>query len=108
LIKRSAFALGFLMLWFFIEKIIYGLMGKFVFDDFDKANSIFKYFPLESMSNLIIEPVSRLNFIKTVSTQIGVENIKDYSVHFSAVLIVLLWTVIFVFMSYKILKKRDL
>lgn len=108
LIKRSAFALGFLMLWFFIEKIIYGLMGKFVFDDFDKANAIFKYFPLESMSNLIIEPISRLNFIKAVSTQIGVENIKDYSVHFSTVLVVLLWTVIFVLMSYKILKKRDL
>ncbi|ESU22377.1 ABC transporter permease [Flavobacterium enshiense DK69] len=108
LIKRSAFALGFLMLWFFIEKITYGIMGKFIFDDFDKANSIFKFFPLESMSNLIIEPISRLNFIKTVSTQIGVENIKDYSVHFSSIFIVLIWTVIFVVMSFKILRDRDL
>lgn len=108
LIKRSAFALGFLMLWFFIEKITFGVMGKFVFHDFDKASVIFKYFPLESMSNLIVEPISRLNFIKAVSTQIGVENVKDYGVHFSAILITLLWTVIFVLMSYKILKKRDL
>ncbi|HSD13185.1 MAG TPA: ABC transporter permease [Flavobacterium sp.] len=108
LIKRSAFALGFLMLWFFIEKIIYGLMGKFVFEDFDKASVIFKYFPLESMSNLIVEPISRLSFIKTVSTQIGVENSKDYDVHFFPILITLIWTVIFVLMSFKILKKRDL
>ncbi|UOK41175.1 MULTISPECIES: ABC transporter permease [Flavobacterium] len=108
LIKRSAFALGFLMVWFFIEKVTYGIMGKFVFDDFDRANTIFKFFPLESMSNLIIEPISRLNFIKTVSTQIGVENIKDYNVHFSSIFIALIWTVIFVIMSFKILKKRDL
>jgi ABC-type transport system involved in multi-copper enzyme maturation permease subunit len=108
LIKRSAFALGFLMFWFFAEKIMYGIMGKFIFDDFDSANKIFKYFPLESMSNLIVEPISRLNFIKAVSTQIGVENIKNYDVQFSSIMIVSIWSVLFMFISYKILIKRDL
>jgi hypothetical protein len=38
----------------------------------------------------------------------GAGNGKDYSVHFSSILIVLAWTAIFVFLSYKLLKKRDL
>jgi hypothetical protein len=43
-----------------------------------------------------------------VGKQIGVENVKDYDVHFSAILIVLVWTTIFIFLSHKLLKKRDL
>jgi hypothetical protein len=60
------------------------------------------------MSNLIVEPISRLSLIKSIGTQIGVENIKDYSVPFSSILIVLCWTMIFLLLSYRILKNRDL
>ena len=67
-----------------------------------------QFFPLEAMSNLIIEPGSRLSMIKAIGTQMGVENTKDYSVHFSTILIVLVWTTIFIFLSYKLLQKRDL
>lgn len=67
-----------------------------------------QFLPLESMSNLIVEPITRLKFVKSVGTQMGIENIKDYSVHFSSILIVLMWTTIFIFLSYKIIKKRDL
>jgi hypothetical protein len=49
-----------------------------------------------------------LNAVRTVQSQVGIENIKDYDVHFSSVLIVLAWTAIFIFLSYKIIKKRDL
>lgn len=100
LVKRSAFALGFLLIWFFFEKIIIYMVGL--------PGKTGDFFPLESMENLIVEPFSRLSFIKTIGTQIGVTDIKDYSVHFSTILIVLAWTVIFMLMSYKILKKRDL
>ena len=72
------------------------------------AGYITQFFPLESMSNLIVEPFSRTSFVKTIGTQIGVENLKDYSVHFSSIVIVLFWTGIFLILSYKILKNRDL
>jgi hypothetical protein len=38
----------------------------------------------------------------------GVENTKDYGIHYFSVLIVLVWTFLFVYFSYKILKNRDL
>jgi len=38
----------------------------------------------------------------------GVNDIKDYDVHFSSILIVLVWTFLFVYFSYKLLKNRDL
>jgi ABC-type transport system involved in multi-copper enzyme maturation permease subunit len=108
LIKRSAFALGFLFFWYFIENIIYGVIGRFVFHDFDVAKKIMAFFPLESMSNLLVEPITRLRAIKTLGNQMGVFGIKDYDVHFSSILIVLAWTAIFIFSSYKIIEKRDL
>ena len=111
-VKRSAFALGFLIFWFFVEKISYGIL-KFEIFNGSKNNvsiidKIYQFFPLESMSNLIVEPFSRLSVIKNIGTQIGVNDIKDYSVHLSTIVVVLVWTVIFMLMSYKILRNRDL
>ncbi len=108
LVKRSAFALGFLLIWSIAEGIAKGILNFKIFPDSDKANAFTQFFPLESMSNLIIEPWSRLSMIKNIGAQIGVDSTKDYSVHFSSILIVLAWTVIFMLMSYKLLKKRDL
>lgn len=107
-VKRSAFALGFLMVWNILEGIAKGILTFKIFPDSKIAAQIMQFFPLESMSNLIIEPFSRLSVIKTIGTQIGVNNTKDYSVHWGTILIVVLWTIIFVFMSLKLLKKRDL
>ena len=108
LVKRSAFALGFLLVWNIIEGIAKGILNFRVFPEGKTASYITQFFPLESMSNLIVEPFSRLSIIKSIGTQIGVENLKDYSVPFSAIAIVLCWTVIFLFLSYRILKNRDL
>lgn len=108
LVKRSAFALGFLFVWNIIEGISYGILTFKIFPDSEKASNIMQFFPLEAMSNLIVEPGSRLSMIKAIGTQMGVENTKDYSVHFSTILIVLVWTTIFIFLSYKLLQKRDL
>jgi ABC-type transport system involved in multi-copper enzyme maturation permease subunit len=108
LVKRSAFALGFLMVWDILENIAKAFLTFDVFPKSDKAAYITQFFPLESMSNLIVEPFSRLSVIKNIGTQIGMSNLKDYAVHWYTVLIVLTWTVIFMLMSYKILKKRDL
>lgn len=109
LVKRSAFALGFLFVWNIIEGIMKGLLTFKIFPDSKIAENIMQFMPLESMSNLIVEPFTRLSVVKGLQNTIGgAANVKDYGVHFTALLIVLAWTVIFMLMSYKLLKKRDL
>ncbi|RZJ51986.1 MAG: ABC transporter permease [Flavobacterium sp.] len=108
LVKRSAFALGFLLVWSFIESIIKGLLVFQIFPESNTGNYITQFLPLEAMSNLIIEPFTRLSLIKSIGTQIGVENTKDYGVHALPIFIVLVWTFLFVYFSYKLLKNRDL
>ena len=108
LVKRSAFALGFLLVWNIIEGIINGILSFKIFPESRTAASIMQFFPLQSMSNLIVEPFSRLSVVKNLGNQIGLENIKNYDVELSSLLIVICWTVIFVFLSYKLLKNRDL
>jgi ABC-type transport system involved in multi-copper enzyme maturation permease subunit len=108
LVKRSAFALGFLLVWYVVEGIISGLLHWQILDDSKVADAIVSFLPLSSISNLVVEPFTRLSLIKTMGTQIGVNGIKDYSIHFSSILIVIAWIVIFVLSSYKLLKKRDL
>lgn len=113
LVKRSAFALGFLFIWFIAENIFYWII-KFVIlggDDKHKnfGDTIIQFFPMGSMGNLIKEPFTRLSAIKTIETTIGGAKVaKDYSVHFSEISIALLWAFIFILTSYYILKKRDL
>lgn len=108
LVKRSAFALGFLLVWNIIEGIAKGLLIFKLFPNSTVGFTIMKFFPLEAMSNLIIEPFSRLSVVKSIGTQIGVENTKDYGVHYYSIFIVLAWTFLFIYFSYKLLKKRDL
>jgi len=108
LVKRSAFALGFLFIWWILESIVYGVLKWKIFRDSEVADNIARFFPLESMSNLIKEPFSRLSAVQTAATQIGSEIEKDYGIHWYQLIIVVIWTAIFVFLSYKLLKKRDL
>ena len=107
-VKRSAFALGFLLVWLFVESIIKGLLVFQVFPNSNTGDYIMQFLPLEAMSNLIVEPFTRLSIIKTIGNQIGVENTKDYDVHYLSILIVMIWTYLFVYFSYRILKNRDL
>jgi ABC-type transport system involved in multi-copper enzyme maturation permease subunit len=108
LVKRSAFALGFLLIWYILEAIARGILNFVIFPEGKVASYIIQFLPLEAISNLIVEPVTRTSVARTIGTQMGVENIKDYSVHFSDILIVLCWTCIFLFLSYRVLKNRDL
>jgi ABC-type transport system involved in multi-copper enzyme maturation permease subunit len=107
-VKRSAFAIGFLFVWNIIEGVISGLLHFKIFPEQEIAGKITQFLPLEAMSNLIVEPITRLSAVKNLGTQIGIDNVKDYDVHFSGILIVLAWTTIFMLWSYRILKKRDL
>ena len=108
LVKKSAFALGFLLIWSIIEGIIYGFLKWEMFKNTNLADNIMQLFPLASMSNLINEPFSRLGAVQSAASQLGEVFDKDYSIQFITVLIVLIWTCLFVYGSYAILKKRDL
>ncbi len=108
LVKRSAFALGFLLVWSIIEAIIRGILAFKIFPNSDTDKKITQFLPLESMSNLIVNPGPRLSVIKNIGSQMGIETEGDFSVDYTAVLIVLAWTFIFVYFSYKLLKNRDL
>lgn len=105
LIKRSAFAVGFMIIWSVGESILKGLLRwKFKLD----YEFIMQFFPLEAMSNLIKEPFTKLNAVKAVAKQVGEDLSKDFSVHYLDVFIVLIWTIVFIYLSYWILKRRDL
>jgi ABC-type transport system involved in multi-copper enzyme maturation permease subunit len=108
LVKRSAFAIGFLFVWNILEGIANGVLSFKIFPKSETAANIMQFFPLEAMSNLIVEPFTKLSIIRNIKTTIGANDIKDYDVHFTSILIVLVWTALFVFFSYKIIQKRDL
>ena len=106
-VKRSAFALGFLILWQVFEGIFRGIL-RWKFFDGETTDSIMNLFPLQSMFNLIKEPFSRLGAVQSVANQMGEKLALNYHVHWYEVIIVLFWTAIFIYGSYKILKRRDL
>ncbi|MFI2742264.1 ABC transporter permease [Zhouia sp. PK063] len=106
LVKRSAFALGFLILWQIFEGIYFLIFFYKISPAFYEITS--KFLPLNSMSNLIKEPWSRLSAIKTAANQIGANANFDYHTHWYEYVIVMAWITIFICGSYVILKKRDL
>lgn len=108
LVKRSAFALGFLLVWNIIEAIIKGFLAFKVFPGSDIDKKITQFLPLESMSNLIVNPGPRLSVVKNIGSQMGIDTDIDYSVSYFAILIVLVWIFLFIHFSYKLLKNRDL
>lgn len=108
LVKRSAFALGFLILWNIIEWILFGIMKWGLFRDTEIAEKVSRFFPLESMSLLIFNPARRMSIIKNAEEYAGITNENIYDVNYFQILIVLVWTALFVYWSYALVKKRDL
>jgi len=108
LVKRSAFAIGFLVIWWIVEVILFLLMKFQFFKDTDIAENVTQFFPLSAMSNLIVEPFTRLGAVQSAASQLGEELTKNYDVQFLDLGIVIVWTALFIFWSYAILKKRDL
>ncbi len=108
LVKRSAFALGFLFVWWIFEGIVRGIIAFSQARGYDVSENIVQFFPLESMSILVKEPFSRLSIIQSAADQLGSEFSKDYGIHWYQLLIVCVWTAIFIYLTYFVLKKRDL
>ncbi len=106
-VKRSAFALGFLILWQIFEGFVRGMLRWKVLDG-DATDAVMGFFPLNSMFNLIKEPFTRLSAVQNVASQIGEDFELNYHVYWYEIVIVLGWTAIFIYLSYALLKKRDL
>jgi len=105
LVKRSAFAVGAMLVWAMIEGFAKGMLyWKFE----TMVPKVMQFFPLEAMSNLIKEPFTRLGAVQTVAKQVGEDLSKDFSVQPKDIVIALVWTAIFIYASYVLLKKRDL
>ncbi|WP_290698689.1 ABC transporter permease [Lacinutrix sp.] len=107
LIKRSAFTLGFLFIWYIFESII-RLVLFLLESTKEYADAITQFLPLNAMSNLIDQPLSRLGAVKEIASVAGEDLSYDYAVHWYEIVIVLVWTALFVFFSYRLLLKRDL
>ncbi|TNJ43188.1 ABC transporter permease subunit [Tamlana fucoidanivorans] len=103
LAKRSAFALAFLFILFIIEWIVFGLLAwQFNANVAEKTQN---FFPLKSMYKLIDQPFQRIAMSKFPDKS---NLVYDYAAHGYEMIIVLCWTGLFIFLSYRLLKKRDL
>ena len=103
LVKRSAFALAFLFVLWLLEWIIFGIIT-WQFNA-DIAEKIQNFFPLKSMYKLIDQPFQRIVMSKMPEKE---AILYDFGVHWYEMVIVLAWTALFIFLSYRLLKKRDL
>lgn len=104
LVKRSAFALAFLFVLYIVEWIVF--WGAYeIFGNSETAFKVKNFMPLESMYKLIDQPFQRVAMTKFPEKA---ELVYDYAVHWYEIAIVLGWTALFIFLSYSLLKKRDL
>ena len=106
-IKRSAFALGFLGVWQMFEGIAYGLL-KWKSPSWIDADEIIRLFPLRAMWNIIPEPFTRLSAVRNLAEQVGEVMQTNTTVRFWDIVIVLIWSCIFYFLTYRLLMRRDL
>jgi ABC-2 type transport system permease protein len=105
-IRKSAFAFGILFIWATVESIIRGIwktkMGSNHFNPGD-------YFPLQTICNLIHEPFTKLKSFKVITNMATQGQAKiDYGVHWSFVIMSIIYSVAFLYLTYWLIKKRDL
>lgn len=110
LFRKSIFVfLGFFMFWF-VEKILIGIESFGVMrniNELERAKILntktfyTDYLPLESMSNLIPNPLIRTNMAQLLGMQF------KFEYPWASVIVCLVWSLVFVAGSYYILKKKD-
>jgi len=121
LVKRSAFAVGGILVWFFVESIFKGFLywnfNKNIFSSdtvnknslvTDSVDNIMQFLPMESMSNLIKQPFTRINEVQAAGKYMGKDFAQHVGVHWYEIAIALVWTFIFIYLSYRLLQRRDL
>ena len=110
LVKRSAFALGFVFVWYIFEGIL-NLLAKGVdtFYDTHIYDWLSHILPLNAMSNLIKQPFTKIDLVESALNQITVEGMDfGYDIEWIDIASVCIWSTLFIYLSYALLKKRDL
>lgn len=107
LVKRSAFALGALLIWWIIEGIIRGIVS-FQVQTKGLQDHLTPYLPLEAMSNLVKQPFTKLGAVKTTIDTVDPGIKFDSNLYWPQLLIALTWTGVFISLSYWLIRKRDL
>lgn len=105
-IKRSAFAIGGLFIFYIVE----GLLGWFVSSSMSSktAETVVNLFPFNSSESLIPNPIPRLDGIQEISNQLGGVFQQDYNVPFLNIIVSLGWSVLFIYGAYVLINRRDL
>jgi ABC-2 type transport system permease protein len=110
LVKRSAFALGFIAVWYIFEGIL-NLVARGVDQFYDTSiyDWLLHILPLNAMSNLIKQPFTKIDLVQSTMNQLPMEGIEfGYYIEWLDVVSVCLWSALFIYLSYKLLKVRDL
>lgn len=110
LVKRSAFALGFIGVWWIFEGIlnIFGYVS-----DAKWGTNVTDYLshilPMNAMSNLLHNPFPKISIVKeTLNLIPGNGLVWNFDVNYLDVISVLIWSFLFIYWSYLLIKKRDL
>lgn len=110
LLKRSAFALGFVAVWWMFEGGInilsYVLDKAYGTQINDYVSHIL---PLNAMTNLIKQPFTRIDLIgKSIDQVTQGSVVFQYHIEWVDILSVCIWSFLFIYWSYALLKRRDL
>ncbi len=117
LIKRSAFALGVLIVLAIAEQIAFGIGGELLYefmtfeeksDAFALAHEIKSFFPLQASFNLIHEPFTRLSAVQSVVKELGETMELDYYTSAKEIGLASLYAFLYIWGSYKLIQRRDL
>ncbi len=100
-LKKTAFALGALFIWYIFEGICFLLLSALGVAPSIKS-ILLNFLPLNAMSNLVPEPFSDMGIIKST---LGVASAPVLWYYW---LIAIGWTAIFSYGAYRLLQKRDL
>jgi len=110
LLKRSAFALGFVFVWYIFEGIVNLVsIGLDKYYDLSIYDWVLHILPLNAMSNLIKQPFTRVGLVDSGLNQLGSGGLEfEYAVEWIDVASVLIWSSLFIYWSYWLIKRRDL
>ena len=102
LIKKTAFAFAGLFIFWSIENVLASIESSFR----DGASFYFSdYFPLNMLEKLVTNPISRFDLIKSIGLAQGRET---YLADPKTLILSVLYIMLFISMSYLVIKKRDL
>ena len=110
LLKRSAFALGFVFVWYIFESLLnLAARGLDYYFQWNSLEWLEHILPLNAMSNLIKQPFTRIDLIDSGINQLGQGGVTfQYAVEWIDVVSVIIWRILFIYWSFWLIKRRDL